>query len=599
MHAERPLESQPEAPSRGAVGVYLGLYLLTTVVAFRAGSLVPTPTGYLLLMALFILPVILAERDGLPALWEAFFLFATPLLPMLIVIDPFEAGLFGYDAYSFTIPALDYFRNGVSIGEFVSDDGDWPAFYAVALVLQQLTGVDTVVLSKYLPLFVVAVPYVAYAGIEQFATRRIAFHTGMVVASTRTLLLFEVKFVDETIAVLLFFTAIVYLALTAGTRRAVVGFAVVVTALVLTHHATSLFFGILMIGLIGGPLLARAPLPDLLARRVVPQRGTPIGVRITGAVLVAAGVAAVFLFLAPQLTTGLIETAFESLFGSRETTSAVQSGSGGGLFSISGVPPRQLVSRAALPLFALMAGVAALGILTRYKTAYWEFGWTAAAGVFAVLYLLSVVGGRVVPLGPIRILLFLVATLTPVTLSVVSRVRSPARLRNQLAQISPDRRDVRVMRGVVAVLIVSLLIMTQVAAFDPHILYTNPDKTVIGEGHHTSAQFGASQWTEQHYSGGAVGAERSLWVAHDNSYRNPLHGEGACETLLTAWRPGTGDARPENVSIVFDSTDISLTRSAGDAYIPGASSNTQLTPNDNAGSPKCGTFVRSKFTNSD
>ncbi|ERH03763.1 MAG: hypothetical protein J07HR59_00886, partial [Halorubrum sp. J07HR59] len=106
-------------------------------------------------------------------------------------------------------------------------------------------------------------------------------------------------------------------------------------------------------------------------------------------------------------------------------------------------------------------------------------------------------------------------------------------------------------------------------------------------------------WTEQHYSGGAVGAERSLWVAHDNSYRNPLHGEGACETLLTAWRPGTGDARPENVSIVFDSTDISLTRSAGDAYIPGASSNTQLTPNDNAGSPKCGTFVRSKFMNSD
>jgi hypothetical protein len=242
-------------------------------------------------------------------------------------------------------------------------------------------------------------------------------------------------------------------------------------------------------------------------------------------------------------------------------------------------------------VFALMAGVTAFGVLTRYDAAYWEVGWVGAAGIFAMLYFASLVGGRVVPLDPIRILLFLVATITPPTLSVISRAQLPSRL----SRLAPERRVSSVIRSVVAVLIVSALILTQVAAFDPHVLYTNPDETVIGEGHHTSAQFGASQWTERHYSGAVLGAERSLWVAYDNNYRNPIHGEGACESLLTVWRPETGDARPSDVSVVFDSTGVSLTRADTEPYIPGKASNTQASPNYNSGPPECGTFVRSKF----
>ncbi|WP_206750432.1 hypothetical protein, partial [Halorubrum sp. ASP1] len=168
-------------------------------------------------------------------------------------------------------------------------------------------------------------------------------------------------------------------------------------------------------------------------------------------------------------------------------------------------------------------------------------------------------------------------------------------LPSRLSRLVSERRVFSVIRSVVAVLIVSALILTQVAAFDPHVLYTNPDETVIGEGHHTSAQFGASQWTERHYSGAVLGAERSLWVAYDNNYRNPIHGEGACESLLTGWRPETGDSRPSDVSVVFDSTDVSLTRAGTEPYIPGKASNTQAPPNYNPGPPECGTFVRSKF----
>jgi hypothetical protein len=241
-------------------------------------------------------------------------------------------------------------------------------------------------------------------------------------------------------------------------------------------------------------------------------------------------------------------------------------------------------------MFALMAGVTAFGVLTRYDAAYWEVGWVGAAGIFAMLYFASLVGGRVVPLDPIRILLFLVATITPPTLSVISRASPPG-----LSRLASDRRVFSVIRSVVAVLIVSALILTQVAAFEPHVLYTNPDQTVIGEGHHTSAQFGASQWTERHYSGAVLGAERSLWVAYDNNYRNPIHGEGACKSLLTVWRPETGDARPSDVSVVFDSTGVSLTRADTEPYIPGKASNTQASPNYNSGPPECGTFVRSKF----
>ena len=590
MSSERQPEAETVPPSPGAIALYLGLYLFTTVIVFRAGSLVPQITGYILLLALFVIPLGLAERGRLAPAWEVFFLFATPLLPILIVIDPFEAGLFGYDAYSFTIPALDYLRNGASVGAFVNADGDWPAFYAVALAFQQLSGVDTGFLSKYFPLFVVAIPFVVYAGVELLATRRIAFYTGMAVASTRTLVLFEVKFVDETIAVLLFFTAILYLALATRERRAVVGLAVVIAALALTHHATSAFFGILLACMLGASLIERVPLPGVLARRLYPRRGRPIDIGITGTVVVMFGVGAVFFFLAPQVTTELVNTAYGALFEGQQTAAPVQSGAGGGIFSVSGVPPRQLVSRAAILVFALMAGVTAFGVLTRYDAAYWEVGWVGAAGIFAMLYFASLVGGRVVPLDPIRILLFLVATITPPTLSVISRASPPG-----LSRLASDRRVFSVIRSVVAVLIVSALILTQVAAFEPHVLYTNPDQTVIGEGHHTSAQFGASQWTERHYSGAVLGAERSLWVAYDNNYRNPIHGEGACESLLTVWRPETGDARPADVSVVFDSADISLTRSGAEPYIPGKASNTQASPNYNAGPPECGTFVRSKF----
>jgi hypothetical protein len=595
MAGEQLATERPAPPPLGAVALYLGLYLLTAVIVFRAGSLVPESTGYAFLFALFVIPLILAEREHLTSAWESFFLFATPLLPILIVIDPFEVGLFGYDAYSFSIPALKYLRNGASVEAFVNADGDWPAFYAVALAFQQLAGINIGFLSKYFPLFVVAIPFVVYAGVELLTTRRIAFHTGMAVASTRTLVLFEVKFVDETVAVLLFFTAVIYLTLTTSKRRAVGGLAVVVAALALTHHATSIFFCILLVCTLAANLVERVPLPGVLARRLHPQRGTQIGIGTTGTTVVGFGVVAVFLFLAPQVTTDLVNTAYGALFEGQQTAAPVQSGGGGGIFSISGVPPRQLASRSAILVFGVMAVSTAFGVLTRYKAAYWEVGWTGAAGIFAVLYFLSLVGGRVVPLDPIRLLLFLVATITPPTLSVLLRFQLPTWLADSLPRTGATQRSVHTARSIAVVVILGSLILSQVAAFNPHVLYTNPDETVIGEGHHTSAQFGASQWTERHYSGAILGTERSLWVAYDNNYRNPIHGEGACKSLLTVWRPETGDSRPSNVSVIFDSTDISLTRSVTRAYIPGKASNTRVSPNYNAGPPECGTFVRSKF----
>jgi len=589
-------QTRARAPPVAAIILYLVVYLAATVIVFRGGQYVPVQTGYVLVLMTYILPLVLAEREYLTPLWEGFFLFATPLLPILIVVDPFQAGLYGYDAYSFTIPALDLLRDGASVGEFVDADGDWPQFYAVALAFQQLSGVGTGFLSKYFPVFVFAIPFVVYAGVELIANRRIAFYTGMAVASTRTLLVFEVKFVDETIAVLLFFTALVYLSLTNQTKRAVPGLALVITGLALTHHATSVFFAVLLMCMLLAGTLHRVPLPSVLANRVAPQRGSPVGIGLLGTGLVGFGVGAVFLFLAPEVTTELVMTAHGSLFEGQQTSSPVQSGSGGGLFSVSGVPVRQLISRAAMVVFAIMAGVTAVGILTRYRTAHWEVGWVGAAGIFSGLYFASLVGGRVVPLDPIRILLFLVVIITPPTLSIISRYR--------LLSDTPDDEDTDTttspsrpggIRSAVALLLLSALIVTQVAAIDPHVLYTDPTTTVIGEGHHTDAQFGASQWAERYYSGAMIGAERSLWVAYDNNYRNPTHGVGSCRQILSAWRPETGDPRPENVSVVLDSADISLTRSATGPYVPGRASNTQASPSYNSGPPTCGTFVRSKF----
>jgi hypothetical protein len=580
-------------PSVRVVVGYASLYTVTAVVLFRLGTVVPEPVGYLLLSVLFAIPILVAYRQGLPPRWELLFLITTPLLPILVVIDPLETGLYGYDAYSFTIPALELLRSGVPVGVFVNADGDWPLFYAVALVVQQLTGSSLGLLAKYLPLFVVLIPLLVYAGVDRLTHRRTAFYTGMAVASTRTLTLFETKLVDETVAVLLFFTAITYLAVARAHRRATVGLAIVLAGLILSHHATSVF----ILPLVGGLLLARLlgglPALPVLSSRLAPQRGDPFDVGIDGALLLGLGAGSVFVLLAPEVTAGLFDTAYGALFEGQQTATSVETeGPGGGIFVVRGVTPRQLISRAALVVFATMAGVTAGGVLSRYDIAHWELGWVGAAAVLAGLYLGSLVGGRVVPLSPLRILLFLVATITPPALSILSRSKlverlTPARL------ATPDEERRARLGELIGIALVIGLILTQIAAIDPHVLYTDPASTVTGEGHHTRAQFAASEWTAQYFSGALIGAERSLWVANDNNYRNPVHGAGSCRLLLTVWRPAFEEPRPQNVSAVYDSGDVVLTRSASDPYIPGTSSNTQITPTTNAGPPACGTFQRS------
>ena len=529
---------------RGTVSyavAYWFLYVLTAHVAFRFGDGLPAVTGYVLLGFLYLVPVAIVLRCDLTDRSMALFLVVVPWLSLLIVIDPVEMGLFGHDPYSYTLPSYEYFRSGASLSAFAERAEAWPLFYSLTALLQEVTGTSTATVAKYVPLIVVTIPFVFFVGLRRYVDSEIAFLAAITVAATRSYVQFQAKFVDETIAVVLFFSLIAVLALTGRDWRRSALVVLVVVALSLSHHATSAV-GLLFIGC--WALAGRIERLSVLPRRFR-SVSEPSAVRLQQVVIVGMLIVGMFSFLAPMFAGRLVGIAVAALSGTVVTTAPVSDGSSAGLFTLSGLSLRQVLSRLALVFLALFALIDAAGVVSRYRVRQWEFGWITFAGIMSVIYLGTIVGGRLVPLDPIRLLVFLVPALIAPALVVVVRSGTSDRL-----------PFASVLRYTVAGVLVCAFIVTQIAAIPPHVLYSDPAVTTLGEGHATPAQFAASSWANDHTDAPIFGSEPAVWRARDNEFRAASKED--CRDGLLAWRREGGITKPPRASAVYDGGKVAL-----------------------------------------
>ena len=530
----------------GLCVLYLLVWTVTAVMAFLFGDFLPLGVGYVFLVSLYVLPVLAIRYEEIPLALMAAVLVSTPLLTFLIVIDPVEMGLFGHDPYVYTMPALESFRTGSSLAAFMNEGGEWPAFYALFVFVEQVTDVPTYTLAKYLPLMSAAVPLFYFVAVSRYTSRRIAFLSAIAIASVRTLFLFESKFVNEIVAVVLFFVLLVVLRFFDFGWPENLLPVVVVLALTFAHHATA-YIAVLFLGCWAFvDWLSRI---ESVPERFVSRQRDLSDVRLRHALILGIVITSLFIYMASVVSKGLLGIAYSALV-LGQTTPAPISQSSADVGTISGLPIRQLVSRAALVVLGVLAAISGVSVLSRYRAQPWEVGWTAFAGIISVLYVGTIVGGRAIHLDPIRLLLFLVAALVPPALTVLVRSTGP----DFLAGWS---------RHTVATAIVCAFLVTQIAAIPPHVLYSDPSSTTLDEGHYTPAQFAASSWAGTHSDAAVLGYEKGLWIARGAGFRAVQFETDGCDDTMRVWRIEAGEEMTAADSTIYDGGDVALTTCNG------------------------------------
>ena len=520
--------------------VYLLIWASTAAIAFLSGDrLFGAGIGYVFLIALYVVPILAVLNEDVSASVMAGYLVMTPLLALLIVVDPVEMGLFGHDPYVYTVPALEFFRTRPSMAAFINEGGEWPAFYALFVLVEQITDVPMRSVAKYIPLLSSSVPFIYFVAVLRYTDRRIAFLSAMALASVRTLLLFESKFISETIAVVLFFVLIVVLRFSDAGWPTNLATIVAMLALVFSHPVVS-YVVVLFLGC--WALISRISRNALVPDRFVSQRRSFSDIRSRQALIVGIGITSMFVYTAYVFSTSLIGIAYSALVLGQTTPAPIsESSTGAGIITI-----RQLVSRGALVVLGVLATISGIGLLSRYRAEPWEAGWTVFAGIVSVLYVGTIVGGRVIHLDPIRLLLFLVAALVPPALTVIVRSKRP-----KFVTCWP--------RYPIAAVIVCVFIVTQIAAVPPHVLYSDPSNTTLEEGHYTPTQFAASSWAGTHADAAVVGYEQGLWIAGGAGFRDVSRGGDECDSTLRVWRIETEREPSAEESMIYDGGDVAFT----------------------------------------
>lgn len=520
------------------ISVYALIYAAAAVAAFRLEGLVPVPTIYILLSALYVIPIWLGITGRLSVRLGALLLVGTPLLPALIVVDPLEVGFYGYDPY-WTLRDAMVFQSDGPI-RLAREQFAWPGFYGFLWVVTSIVSLPVETVGKYLPLIAVLTPLFVYLFARRLLDHRTAFVAAMGFAGVRTLYTFQVKFIDETPAFVLFFALLLVLLITSESRRRTATAALtllVALGTILTHHYVGALVVVLLV------------LWDLSRW----EFGVPAGLRdlswpvsrrttVTGLVFVA-----MFLVVAPQFVGFLTSIAdlspgveIESgqtpeQFGGGDD-GQVQPGEGiggggaAGAGSADSLRFRQLLA-ANLVLLGILS-IVVLGArhwIVEAHPALLVVG--AFGGLLAVGYGYSVLFGPVIPLDPSRYLLYMTGLLLVAAGYVLDRVDLIHRPRTLFSTL------------------VALLVVSQVVLLPPAVLYSDQAETIVGEDHYSPSQFAASEWVAEYDGEQVVGWEGGLWLA--NGIRQLGYGTEVDCSVLRVWRvdaPSTPE-RPTDTEV--------------------------------------------------
>ena len=545
-------------PLRHRLGLagYLLAYCLAVAPAFLVPERAPLFGVFLLLVVLYVLPMALVA-DSISTPVAQSLLVATTFLAMLIVVDPIEPGLFGSDAYNILADARLFSTYRGPISAFIVDSQERPLFFVLVETLRLLTATPLPAIGKYLPLITLTLPLLFYYALAQFTSARTALLSAFGLASVRTFLLVETQFINETLAVVILFAM---LAVAATVRRvvpAVFLLALFSVSLALTHHLTAaigtLLFAVWAVTVYLSRLSRWAP--SVLRRLLPVPDDNPwlVGPLEAAAVVTGGGFLGTYLLVEPGTLRTLLTSAVDVLvFESTPTTSsgAVASGVGG-----AGSAVRTLLSSfGAVALLVVFALIGAWTILSRYENESWETAWVVVAGVLSLAYVTFLVRGRLVWLDPSRFLIFLI----PLLLGVVVKV------------VRGDATDGT--RTAIAVGLVALLVLTQLAAIPSYVLHSDPDRAALAQNHQPESTFRAGGWVAEYGRGRTVGWQGVIWQhGPDKSYVSYDDFDGDCgDGAYLVWRDAARyslGVQPGTVhgghSTVYDNGKVRLARCVG------------------------------------
>ncbi|WP_152420803.1 hypothetical protein [Haloarcula japonica] len=411
-------------------------------------------------------------------------------MPILLIIDPVEIGMWGYDPYTYSLPALHQFAAGQVTS--IIQSGSYPATYALTSFVSTLTGNSLEGTAKYIPFTTGLIPLFLFVACRRQVGTSNALVIAVIAASTRTLLGFETKFVDEILAVTLSFFLFFLLprCKTKSQRLIALG---VLGVVAYAHHATALF---LLIGLvcwrIGIPITQYVGDHLFTNHLQVRLEKTQFRPKWNTILILIMFVLTLPLYAGEGFFSLILSSMLESLSGNTSslTGGGIDTGSSG-FFSL--LSTSLTASLIALTIYSLWR-------IINTKNEGWEVGWFVFVGILGVLYASTLVLGRVLPLDPIRLLIFIVPLLGAVAIS-------------KLPQDQASRHTIGV------ILIAVLLIIPNLASIPPNLLITDiSHKPPIGEGHYTAQQWSASEWASTYDRRIIRVHEKGLWSATGNTY---------------------------------------------------------------------------------
>ncbi|QIB75516.1 hypothetical protein G3I44_15155 [Halogeometricum borinquense] len=480
--------------SKLSIIVYLFNLMAFSYLSLFPNTATPTMANYLTMFGLFVIPIILSRIWCLPKWILASFLVLTPAAVILAVIGPNEAGFYGYDPYVHTLNTYKNFLRGW--GAFPYWLGELPALHALTSLLIELLESNIHVVGKYIPLLVSSTPLFIFLGLSRAIDEQSAFLIAMGSASSRKLLMFQSKYIEESLAVSLLFLSIFAMFLSVRVRREKIILFPTLFVLSVTHHYTAAVATII--------LLLWSVVPDIPLSKLSSRFET---VRTDYSIQSSYGIFLVlifgFIYVFPYLSfTKWMVHGLATGFPNPPDPFASKPPS---FFTLTGIHPSYYLLKLSFIIYLILSLIIIWGVQAETKLRDWQLSWGAIAGIFAISYIGTLVLGKFTPLSAGRFLWVMFPFLLGSSISIIS-----------LEQVSIPSREIS------TIVLVVLLVGTQFAAFHPHHIDTNPSTMVYGESHYTSSEFATADWMKKYGKNQRVVDEQPrLWKS--SYYTNATH----------------------------------------------------------------------------
>ncbi|NHX38166.1 MULTISPECIES: hypothetical protein [Haloarcula] len=455
------------------------------------------------------------------------------LIPALVVIDPVETGLFGYDPYIRTIPELHRFIEFTNLNEFMNDGAAWPLFYSLNTVVLEITNIKLRTTAKYIPLLSVTLPLLYYLFVGRLYDWAIAGFSAVGFASVRTLLMFETKFVDELLAVILLFVLFLLYSVKIKGRIQRTAPVIITISILLAHHFTTVILTLFLLIVLFVCIYNKFD-SHTRVRKLKSGNATLF--------LILVGLSTLFLYFAQDYVLRFSIRLISVLSG--QTTATTPSGGVSGLQQTEGLSILSIISRSSIFILFIFALIHIYLFISNRVNPDYELTMIFFSGILSTLYVGFIVLGAFIPVHPIRLLIFLCATILPPAVYTILYVSNI--LNKEHARIG------------ISYLLIFLFVLSQITAIPPHVIQSDIDQTVVGQGHYSTSQFKASQWSNNYHNGVIAGYEWGLWASEGNEFVEKKFADNNCASAKIVSRSDTSSNRMSMYSTVYTTGDLTL-----------------------------------------